>query len=432
MKTEDAAAPLPAIYRLYTIGAMIATPLLDRMTRRKLQRAGLPRKRHRERAGFASVERPLGKLLWIHAVSVGETLSILDVLKELRAQAPRMTVLLTTTTTTSAEIASKRLPEGCIHQFSPLDTPAATKRFLDHWKPDLVTFVESEVWPHQIVTVHEAEIPMALINARLSEKTLASWEKHHNLASALFGRFTLMLCQTDPVRDGLRGFVSEPWKVVTSGDLKKSSDPLPVNDLEKARIARTIGARPFWLASSTHEGEEELMSAAHRKFVDTHQDGLMILLPRHPERGAAIAEMLRAEGWTVAQRSLGDAITEDTQVYLADTLGETGLFYSLSDLVFVGGSFVPVGGHNPYEPAHMSCAVLHGPLYANFAQAYADMAEQEACLEVADSDALGQALCDLWGDDEIELLQANAKFYIEASRNIRKDVAGHLLALIPK
>ena len=140
--------------------------------------------------------------------------------------------------------------------------------------------------------------------------------------------------------------------------------------------------------------------------------------------------ILRGQGWTLAQRSKGEPISEDTQIYLADTLGETGLFYSLTDLVFVGGSFVPVGGHNPYEPAHMGCAILHGPLYTNFAQAYADMAEQEASLEVADADALGQALCDLWGDDEVELLQANAKFYIEASRNIRKDVAGHLLALI--
>jgi 3-deoxy-D-manno-octulosonic-acid transferase len=232
------------------------------------------------------------------------------------------------------------------------------------------------------------------------------------------------------VRDGLRSFVQEPWKVVTSGDLKKSSDPLPVNDIEKARLARAIGDRPFWLASSTHEGEEELTSIAHKQFVDRHEKGLLILLPRHPERGAALADMLRRDGWSVAQRSTGDALTIDTDVYLADTLGETGLFYSLASLVFVGGSFVPVGGHNPYEPAHMGCAILHGPLYANFAQAYADMAEQEASVEVSDADTLGQALCDLWGDDEIELLQANAKFYIEASRNIRKDVAGHLLALI--
>ena len=430
MKTDQEAAPLPTLYRFYTVGAQMASPILDRMQRKKLQKAGVAKARLNERAGFASIERPLGKLLWIHAVSVGETLSILDVLKELRAQAPRMTVLLTTTTTTSAELAAKRLPEGCIHQFAPLDTPAATKRFLEHWQPDLVTFVESEIWPHQIVSVYEAEIPLALINARLSAKSLVSWAKRSDLARALFGRFTLMLCQTDPVRDGLRVFVQEPWKVVTSGDLKKSSDPLPVDDLEKARLSRAIGDRPFWLASSTHPSEEDLMSEAHRQFVAQHDNGLMILLPRHPERGTELADMLRDKGWTLAQRSKGEPISEDTQIYLADTLGETGLFYSLTDLVFVGGSFVPVGGHNPYEPAHMGCAILHGPLYANFAQAYTDMAEQEASLEVADAEALGQALCDLWGDDEVELLQANAKFYIEASRNIRKDVAGHLLALI--
>jgi 3-deoxy-D-manno-octulosonic-acid transferase len=430
MNTDKDAAPFPALYRLYTAGAQLASPLLDRMARNKLRKAGLSKKRQNERAGFASVERPLGKLLWIHAVSVGETLSVLDVLKELRAQAPRMTLLVTTTTTTSAELAAKRLPEGCIHQFAPLDTPAATRRFLDHWQPDLVTFVESEIWPHQIATVHEAEIPLALINARLSAKSLDAWMRRPELARALFERFTLMLCQTDLVRDGLRSFVQEPWKVVTSGDLKKSSDPLPVNDIEKARLARAIGDRPFWLASSTHEGEEELTSIAHKQFVDRHEKGLLILLPRHPERGAALADMLRRDGWSVAQRSTGDALTIDTDDNLADTLGETGLFYSLASLVFVGGSFVPVGGHNPYEPAHMGCAFLHGPLYANFAQAYADMAEQEASVEVSDADTLGQALCDLWGDDEIELLQANAKFYIEASRNIRKDVAGHLLALI--
>lgn len=430
--SEEEVADLPPLYRIYVTAARISAPLLHRAARRKLVKGGVPARRLGERAGRASVERPLGELLWVHAVSVGETLSILDLLSEIKEQAPRLTILVTTTTLTSAEIAGKRLPEGCIHQFAPLDTPQATKAFLQHWQPDLVAFVESEIWPHQISTLHERDIPLTLVNARLSARSLASWEKRRPLATALFGRFTQIMCQTDTVRDGLRAFVADPWKVVTSGDLKKSSDPLPVNDIELARIKRSIGDRPMWLASSTHPAEEEMMSEAHQEFLKKHKDGLLILLPRHPERGDEITEMLSREGWKTARRSQGDTISPDTQIYVADTLGETGLFYSLCSLVFVGGSFVPVGGHNPYEPAHMACGILHGPLYANFAQAYADMAEQEAALEVADARALGAALSELWDDDELELLQANAKLYIESSRNIRREVATHLLALVPQ
>lgn len=431
MQDQDAPAPFPALYRLYTVGAQLVSPLLYRMSRRKLQRAGFAKARLNERAGFTQHERPLGTLLWVHAVSVGETLSVLDVLKELRVQSPRLQILLTTTTTTSAEIAAKRLPEGCIHQFSPLDTPAATARFLDHWQPDLVAFVESELWPRQIDEIHRRDVPLALINARLSASSIAAWAKRMPLAKALFSRFSLVLCQTDPIRDGLRQFVDHPWKIITSGDLKKSADPLPVNDLELARLEKVVGERPVWLASSTHDGEEIIASAAHKQFVKDHKDGLLVILPRHPERGDAIAAQLEADGWAVARRSQTEAITAQTQIYLADTLGETGLFYRLCDLVCVGGSFVPVGGHNPYEPAHMGCAIMHGPLYANFAQAYADMADQEACREVADADALAESLIELWGDDEALLMQVNAKHYIETGRNARRDVAAHLLALLP-
>lgn len=432
MTPEDDLSPFPPVFHFYRLFARASAPFFYWSARRKLKQAKVGKSRRGERAGRASQKRPLGKLLWLHAVSVGELVSILGLINEIKVQCPRLVILVTTTTTTAAEIARKRLPESCIHQFAPLDTPGATKRFLDHWQPDLVAFVESEIWPQQIAALADRRIPLALVNARLSKGSLNSWRRFPGLSKALFGRFTLFLCQSDFVRDGVRRLINKPWRAVTTGDLKKSSDPLQFNQLECLRLQRQIGNRPIWLASSTHQGEEGILAEAHRLLLKDHPDALLILLPRHPDRGDILETLLQEDGWTIARRSAGDTITQDTQIYMADTLGETGLFYALCPIVFVGGTLVPVGGHNPYEPAHLNCAIIHGPLYANFAQAYEDMTAQDASLQVDNAAALAGALTSLLKDDKQATLQANAKAYVQSSSNVRKEVATHLLALIQK
>lgn len=422
---------LPLPYHLYAAATAVAAPLIRRGIRRKMAAAG-DEARLGERFGQASLARPDGQLIWMHAVSVGELLSILGLIRSLQAHSPDLQVLVTTTTSTSAALAAKRLPEVALHQFSPLDTPGAVRRFFNHWKPDLAVFVESELWPRQIVEAHRRGIPLALIQARLSQKSLSRWKKFPSTARALLTRFSLVLCQVESTRSAVISLGLSPERTLTSGDLKASSDPLPVDAEELARLQAAIGDRPLWLAASTHPGEEEQVAEAHGIFQEKFHDGLMILAPRHPERGDDIAHMLRNDGWDVAQRRHHDEINALTEIYVADTLGEMGLWYALAPVTFVAGSFSDVGGHNPYEAAHFDSAILHGPKFANAALTYKDMDEAGAALKVRDADALGAALLDLSDSSRAETLQKRAHEFATSARNIRDEIAHNLLMLLSK
>ena len=423
-----AAPALTLTYRLYQALTALGAPLAMREARRRFAETGGPLERLAERAGHTAMPRPEGRLVWIHAVSVGEFRSILGLVERLVADG--LCVLVTTTTATSATLAAQRLPKGAFHQFSPLDTPQATRRFLDHWRPDLVAFVESEIWPNQIVAAHRRDLPLVLLNARLSARSLKRWQKLPATARCLFARFSLILCQVKGTEQALRLLGAAPDLTSTTGDLKADADALPVDADEAARLSALIGERPLWVASSTHEGEEAQVAAAHRIVTGETPEALLILVPRHPERANAIAHQLADEGWQVARRSKGETPGPETEIYLADTLGETGLWYHLAPVVFVAGSFAPVGGHNPYEPAHFGCAILHGPLYANFALAYGEMSRRDACLEVKDADALGQTVADLFQSPRLAPLQDNARAYVASAQNLQDDIAARLRALI--
>ena len=423
-----APAPLPLTYHLYRGLTALAAPLVLRAARKRFEARQGPMERFTERNGKTTAARPDGPLIWLHAVSVGEFLSILDLAHDLTQDGTHL--LVTTTTSTAAELASQRLPAGVIHQFSPVDTPAATCRFLDHWRPDLVVFVESEIWPNQIVSTQERGIPMALINARLSAKSLRNWQKNPKTAHALLSRFTRILCQTDATRDALQHLSQGDVTIETTGDMKAAAAALPFDAEEAVHFGMTLKGRPVWLASSTHKGEEELISAAHTLITGQHQDALLILVPRHPERGDTVEKLLRQDGWAVARRSRGESPTLETQVYLADTLGETGLWYHLAPIAFVGGSFTPVGGHNPYEPAHFDCAILHGPLYANFALAYGGLEAADAAIEVEDATALGLTVSGLIGSQRQTELAQNAQSFIASAGNNRAYVAQTLKSLM--
>ena len=423
-----APARLPFTYHLYRSLSTLAAPLVLRAARQRFEARNGPMHRFPERSGKPSQSRPDGPLIWLHAVSVGEFLSVLDLVCDLTRDGTQL--LVTTTTSTAAELAEQRLPKGVVHQFSPVDTPTATRRFLDHWRPNLAVFVESEIWPNQIVSAQKRGIPLALINARLSDRSLKSWQKNPKTAHALLSRFSRILCQTDATRDALRGLSHGDVSVETTGDMKAAAAALPYDAEEAVRLGMTFKGRPLWVASSTHEGEEEHVSAAHALVRQQDENTLLILVPRHPERGDAVETLLAQDGWRVARRSRGEVITPETQVYLADTLGETGLWYHLAPIVFVGGSFTPVGGHNPYEPAHFGCAILHGPLYANFALAYEGMQTADACMEVEDATALGLTVAGLSnGTRQAELAQ-NARNFIANAGNNRTHVAQTLTSLM--
>ncbi len=425
------AARLPLLYYAYAMGTTLGAPLIHHQQKRKLLAAGVDPMRIRERMGHATRPRPPGRLIWFHAVSVGEFLSILGLIQNLRSQSVPPQILVTTTTITSAEMAAKRLPQGVIHQYAALDTPGATRRFLKHWRPELAVFVESELWPRQIVETHKRGIPLALINARLSKRSLKRWQSAAKTAKSLLSRFSRILCQTEDTRLAVIDLGMPATTTATSGDLKASSDPLPFDNTALARLQQIVGTRPLWVAASTHLDEEELIAAAHRLAQERHSDSLLILAPRHPERAEVIEKMLKLQGFRVARRSKGEQIDLTTEIYLADTLGEMGMWYALAPIVFVGGSFTDVGGHNPYEPAHANCAILHGPKVVNFQQAYDDMAAQWACLQVRNDVDLGQQLADLFDSEDRHSLAKAALGYVENTRNIRQDVAKELLTLLP-
>ncbi|WP_438991971.1 3-deoxy-D-manno-octulosonic acid transferase [Lentibacter sp.] len=413
---------LPLLLRVYRALATPLAPLAHRLTKTKLTAQGIDLKRLGERQGVATQARPKGALMWFHAASVGESLSSLRLIEHLAAADPARHFLITSGTATSAQILAKRLPPRCTHQFAPLDSPIYVRRFLNHWQPDEAVFIESELWPNMILETDARGVPLALLNARISDKTAASWSRVPRTARALLSSFRLIHCQDTRTARHLQALGA--IHAAAGTNLKSLAGPLPFSAATLAQIKNSLGARPLWLASSTHQGEEATVLAAHKALLATHPDVLLILVPRHPERAEEIKPLIRAEGLMLAQRSSQEPIHTETQVYLADTLGETGLWYALSPLTFLGGSLVPVGGHNPYEPAHTASALLHGPLYANFAQGYAALQKDGASLEVTTAIDLADSLHSLLDSPEaLQRQRALARAFAQAQNNAVEDIA---------
>lgn len=344
--------------------AGIAAPLAPLLLSQRAARGKEDRGRVRERLGYSSIARPEGRLVWIHGASVGESLSALPLIEKL--QADGMKVLVTSGTVASAAIMQQRLPKDALHQYVPLDTPGATARFLNHWKPDAGLFVESDLWPNLILTAHKQGVRLALVNARISARSAERWRLAKKSVATLLGAFDVVLAQDETIAERFRMLGARDVQV--SGSLKADAPPLAVKDAALTELRQQIGGRPVLLAAQTHPGEDETILPAHDLLRAQFPSLLTILVPRHIERGSDI-QMLCADRPS-SRRSTGTAITDKTAIYIADTLGEMGLFYRLSPFCFLGGTLVPLGGHNPLEPAVLHCAVLAGPHTANAASAF--------------------------------------------------------------
>ncbi len=372
----------------------MARPLLWGLLAFRTARGKEDRARRGERYGKPSQPRPAGPLIWVHAASVGEFSAVLPLVEAMVARG--IAALVTTGTVTSARIAADRLPAGAVHQFVPLDVAPYVTRFLDAWRPAAALFVESEVWPVALAETAGRGIPRIVVNARLSARSYRRWRKLPATANAMFGAVDLVLAQSEG--DGERFAGLGAALVEVTGNLKVDGPPPPADADELAALTALVGARPRWVAASTHRGEDEIVAAAHRLIAASRPDVLTVLVPRHPERGARIVEMVTAAGLGVAVRSRGEPIRADTAVYVADTIGELGLFYRLAPVAFVGGSLVARGGQNPIEPARLGAAVLAGPNVANFAALYGDLAGAGALATVTDADSLAAAVGALLDD----------------------------------
>lgn len=419
----------PALLGLYSTLTRALAPLAWRRVQRKLAANGADPARISERLGRTALPRPAGRLIWFHAASVGESVSVLRLIDHLGQSDPNLRFLITSGTATSADVLARRLPKRTQHQFAPLDTREALRRFLAHWHPDLGVFVESELWPHMIEMAYAHDVPLALINARISDRSARGWKRFGRTARYLLSHFSIIHCQDQRTADhfhdlGLR-------RARAGGNLKAAAGALPYDAAVLTRLRGVIGTRPLWVASSTHPGEEETVLAAHAEILKSRPDALLILVPRHPERAREILEKGTAVIPTWSRRSTDMPISAKTQVYLADTMGETGLWYALAPIVFLGGSLTPVGGHNPYEPAAAGAAVLHGPLYANFTEAYAAFDTHGGALEVADAGALSEAVLGLMSDSQaLDTMRENARSFAQSQTQILDEIGAALLSLL--
>ena len=342
--------------------------------------------RFAERLGYAARPRPAGRLVWCHAASVGEAASLLALIDALVTTYPDLHVVITTGTITSARMLATRLPERAFHQYVPVDRMPYVRRFLRHWRPDLALWVESELWPNTLAALHDDLIPTVLLNGRMSAKSFHNWRRAAGWARKILSTFTLCLLQTEEARSRYAALGAHPVRMM--GNLKYAAKPLPHDPVALSDLQKAAAGRVVWGMVSTHRGEEEIAITTHKHLRARGLRVLTVIVPRHPVRGDEVARRITELGLTCARRSCGEPITPATDIYLADTMGELGLFYRLCPVVAVGGSFVPVGGHNPVEPAQLGAAIVFGGSMFNFSVIAREFVTQRAALQIKQAGAL--------------------------------------------
>ena len=404
---------------LYRWGGVALYPIVSPYLTFRAAKGKEDRSRRRERYGYAGVPRPAGPLVWFHAASVGETNAVIPLIKEVRRRG--IAVLLTTGTITSAKVVRDRLGTDVIHQYVPLDLKPAISRFLEYWHPDLAIMAESEIWPMTILELGKRHIPQVLVNGRISDRSFPRWKRRHAVADAIFENFALVIAQSELDADRFSTLGALP--VLVSGNLKVDTDAPPADSAVLRGYLDQIQGRRTWAAISTFEGEEAAAGDVHR--VLKERTGLLtIIVPRHPERSDAIAEMLEARGLKVARRTRGDALTPETDIFLGDTIGEMGLYLRLTEIAFVGRSLFAEGGQNPLEPAMLGCAILSGGNVQNFREAYQQLARNGSAKMVRDTEMLAKGVHYLLVNDEMR------KQMIEAGQETVQEMRGALRATI--
>ncbi|WP_315721790.1 MULTISPECIES: 3-deoxy-D-manno-octulosonic acid transferase [unclassified Bradyrhizobium] len=390
------ASPLPMALRVYRGLSSAAVPLAPALIRQRLKHGKEDPERTDERRGLSHDTRPHGPLVWIHGASVGEVLAAAALIERLRALNIR--ILLTSGTVTSAAIVAKRFPPDVIHQYVPYDTPRFVERFLDHWRPSIGLFIESDLWPNLILAGASRRVPMVVINGRMSPSSFARWRRMAGTISALLGRFDICLAQSQA--DAERFSALGARNVVATGNLKLDVPAPPADPAKLDRLTAMTRGRPVVVAASTHPGEDEILIAAHKALRRSHPSLLSVIVPRHPHRGPGIAELVAGAGLQGALRSREEQPLAGTDIYVADTMGELGLFYRLAPVVFMGGSLVEHGGQNPIEAVKLGAAIVHGPHVFNFTDVYEALDKAAGARLAHDPDALVRQLRQLLAEPE--------------------------------
>jgi 3-deoxy-D-manno-octulosonic-acid transferase len=352
-----------------------------------------------ERFGFAKCSKNFrdsnSSIIWIHGVSVGEANCAFFLAEELLKFSPHLKILLTTTTLTSARIIEQKITDyedKIIHQLLPVDVDFFVKKFLNFWHPKAIIFIESEIWPNIIATAKSMAISTFLVNARISNKSLKNWQKIKKLGFNIFDYFSIIFAQSSEEQIKIQQICAN--QVMFHGNLKAQTKILNVNEQELRELKKQINNRLVWLCASTHKGEEEIILNIHRKLREDFKDLLTIIVPRHPARINEITALCNQE--KIVIRSKKEDIVDASEIYIADTLNELGIFYSLVDFAFIGGSLFPIGGHNPFEAIKLNCTAISGFGVANFAEIYHELSQNEGVIMVKNSDELYDVVKDFF------------------------------------
>lgn len=416
------------LLKLYRLAWKLGTPLVNLYMWRRKRQGKEDLERFDERLGVPSLPRPSSKLVWIHAASVGEAVSILPLIEEMLNGNAWIHIMVTTGTVTSAQLMQKRLPKRAFHQYVPIDKKEYVEEFIDYWQPDLAIWVESEFWPNLLFETKNFGCPLVLLNGRISDSSFERWKKHRKFARLILGCFDLILPQSRDDSAKLRELGGKNIKYF--GNLKYGAKPLPYDHVKFEELKDMIGNRMVWLAASTHEGEEEEIIAAHMKIKEKNYTVLTIIVPRHPQRGYDIRESI-PPGIHSALRSDGEKIFDDTDIYIADTMGELGLFYRLAPIVFIGGSLVPIGGHNPIEPANLESSIICGPHMENFAEIVTEFEAAGAITRAYDSKDLAFKVFELWQNPQKRTAMSRlAMKYVRSKSEILNSVIDEIEALL--
>ena len=421
--------------RIYRKALRHSKPFLNYYLQHRVAKGKEDPDRLSERRGISSVARPNRDVFWVHAASVGEAQSALTLIDALNTylDKSRISFVVTTVTVTSATLMMKRLPDNAVHQYAPIDHPDWVRAFFDHWKPNAAFWMESELWPNMLRLLKRHHIPCALVNARMSPRSYKRWKKIGSDAAQMLGVFDVILAQTQEHKDWFDDLGAH--RCVVTDNLKFSSDPLTYDEKELADLKKQIGKRPTWVFASSHKGEEELCVETHESLLKAYPDLLTIIVPRHPERRDDILKNLEGTSLNMQLRTQKPDITKKTQVYIADTLGELGLFYKLSAIAFIGRTFSDDGGggHNPIEAALLDCATFIGPNYQNQTNLVEQMVAHDA-LEIVPDKAQVAPTLERYFEDTVarETLRDNGGHFADKKANVIKDVLFELEPLFLK
>lgn len=365
------------------------------------------------------------KLFWVHAVSVGEANSAWNLIDEILANSPNNQVLFTTTTTTSANLIKQKIlvnssyQERVVHQFFPLDSYFVVKKFLRFWSPQACIFIESELWPNFLIIAKKLQIPCYLVNARISKKSLNKWQKIGKIGFNIFDYFTIIFAQNEENKVNLQSLTKN--EVCYFGNLKSQSPRLQINENLLNDLKSQIGNRNIFMAVSTHEGEESQIISAHQQIKKTFANLLTIIIIRHPNRVNDVASLLSNHAYSI--RSSNQIISKDSEFFIVDSMGEIGTFLSLTNVAFVGGSLVDVGGHNPFELIRMNCLPISGDKIYNFSDIYCEILENNAGILVKDCQQLIEEFIKLTNNqDLLQKMILNGSKLIDQNNRISKKI----------